>query len=197
MSVLPTLLGVPDELFIRILSSLDFRQLVRSQLVRDLCHSPEMRYGLKIAQVCKRFDHAVRSSGELQYVVELGVGGLVDGPTQHPFNTFERLNYLKSRSMEWRDPCVEEIASIPPLPQAHLWKLRAATLVRVYNRNPLLQGYFDVVDVVRLDPSSVEQSEFSHTHSLDSQYTGFEFDPGQDLLVLFNRFPTLPWYSFL
>ena len=143
-------------------------------------------------QVCKRFDHAVRSAGELQYIVELGVGGLADGPSQHPFNTFERLNYLKSRSVEWKDPYVEEIAVIPPLAQPHLWKLRAATLVRVTNRDPLLQGYFDVVNVVRLDPSSVEQSGCSY--DLNSQYTGFEFDPGQDLLVLFNRFPALPWY---
>lgn len=195
MSARPTFLGIPDELFIRILSSLDFRQLVRSQLVRDFRHLPAMRYGLETAQVCKRFDNAVRSSGELQYIVELGVGGLTDGSIQLPFSTFERLNYLKSRRMEWRDPCVEEIAAIPPLSQAHLWKLRAATLVRVYNRSPLLQGYFDVVDVVRLDSSSVEQFECSY--SLDSQYTGFEFDSAQDLLVLFNRFPTLPWYVFL
>ena len=154
-----------------------------------------MTQTVETVQVCKRFDHAVRSSGELQYIVELGVCGSADGPIQHPFNTFERLNYLKSRSMEWRDPCVEEVAAIPPLCQAHLWKLRAATLVRVSNRNPLLQGYFDVVDVVRLDPSSVEQPEWSY--NLDSQHTGFEFDPGQDLLVLFNRFPALPWYAFL
>lgn len=145
--------------------------------------------------MCKRFDHAVRSAGELQYIVELGVGGLTDGPPHHPFNTFERLNYLKSRSLEWRDPCVQEIATISPLAQGHLWKLRAATLVRVANRDPLLQSYFDVVDVVRLDPSSVEQP--GHSYALDSQYTGFEFDPAQDLLVLFNRFPTLPWYLFL
>ena len=137
----------------------------------------------------------MRSAGELQYIVELGIGGLADGPPQHPFNTFERLNYLKTRVLEWRDPCVEEIVAIPPLAQDHLWKLRVATLVRVYNRNPLLQGYFDVVDVVQLDPSSVEQSGYSY--HLDSQHTGFEFDPGQDLLVLFNRFPTLPWYGFL
>lgn len=195
MSVGPTFLGVPDELFIKILSSLDFRQIVRSQLVRDFCHSPVIRDGLETVQVCKRFDDAVRSSGELQYLVELGVGGLTDGPIQHPFSSFERLNYLKSRRMEWRDPCVEEIAAIPPLSQAHLWILRAATLVRVSNRNPLLQGYFDVVNVVRLGPSSLGQSECSY--SLDSQYTGFEFDPGQDLLVLFNRFPALPWYDFL
>ena len=158
-------------------------------LVRDTTRT------LTCAQVCKRFDHVVRSAGELQYIVELGVGGLTDGPPHHPFNTFERLNYLKSRRLEWTDPCVEEIAVITPLAQAHLWKLRAATLVRVTNRDPLLQGYFDVINVVRLDPSSVEQSECSYT--LDSQYTGFEFDPGQDLLVLFNRFPTLPWCVFL
>ena len=147
-----------------------------------------------LCKVCRRFDHAVRWSGELQYIVELGVGGLADGPPQHPFNTFERLNYLKSRRLEWRDPHVEEIAAIPPLAQAHLWKLRAGTLVRVFNRNPLLQGYFDIVGVTRLNPSSAEQSECTHT--LASQHTGFEFDPGQDLLVLFNRFPSLPWYVF-
>lgn len=147
------------------------------------------------SQVCKRFDHAVRSSGELQYIVELGVGGLTDGSPRHPFNTFERLNYLKSRMLEWRDPCVEEIAAIPPLAQAHLWKLRAATLVRAYNKDPFIQGYFDVVNVVRLDPSAVEQPECSY--SLDSQYTGFELDPAQDLLVLFDRFPALPWYALL
>ena len=136
----------------------------------------------------------VRSAGELQYIVELGVGGLADGPLQHPFNTFERLNYLKSRRLEWRDPHVEEIAVIPPLDRIHLWKLRFATLVRVSNRNPLILEYFDVVDVVRLDPSSVEQS--GHSYNLDSQHTGFEFDPGQDLLVLFDRSPTLPWCVF-
>lgn len=195
MSVPPTLLGVPDELFIKILCSLDFLQLVRSQLVRGFCHLLAIRYGLETAQVCKRFDHAVRSSGELQYIVELGVGGLADGPVQHPFNTFERLNYLKSRRMEWRDPCIEEIALIPPPSQPHLWKLRAATLVRASNKDPLLQSYFDVIDVVRLDPSSVEQLDCSY--SLDSQPTGFEFDPGQDLLVLFNKSPTLPWCAFL
>lgn len=194
MSARPTLLGVPDELFVKVLSSLDFLQLVRSQLVRDFRHLPKIPHGFEAAQVSKRFDHAVRSSGELQYIVELGVGGLADGPLQHPFNPFERLNYLKYRRMEWRDPCVEEIAAIPPLSQAHLWKLRAATLVRAFNRNPLIQGYFDVVDVVRLDPSSVEQSE--HSYDLGSQHTGFEFDPGQDLLVLFNRFTALPWYAF-
>ena len=116
---------------------------------------------------------------------------MADAP-RHPFNTFERINYLKSRRLDWRDPCVEEITAIRPLTQAHLWKLRAATLVRASNRDPLLQWYFDVVDVVRLDPSSVEQS--SSSYCLDSQQNGFEFDPGQDLLVLFNRFPTLPWY---
>jgi hypothetical protein len=195
MSVRPTILGVPDEIFLKILSSLHFLQLVRSQLVSDFSHLPAIRYGLHVLQVCKRFDHAIRSSGELQYIVELGVGGLSDGPLQHPFNTFERLNYLKSRTLEWRDPCVEEIAVIPPPSQAHLWKLRTATLVRVSNRDPLIQGYFDVINVVRLDPSSVGQLEFSY--SFDSQYTGFEFDPTQDLLVLFNRFPTLPWYASL
>jgi len=128
------------------------------------------------------------------YIVELGISGLADGHPHHPFNTFERLNYLKSRRLEWKGPCVEEIAAVPPLAQAHLWKLRAATLVRVFNNNPLLQGSFDAVDVVRLDPSSADQLRCSY--SLDSQYTGFEFDPGQDLLVLFDRFPTLPWYAF-
>ena len=194
MSIRPTLLGIPDELFVRILSSLDFSQLVRSQSVRLFCHSPAIRAPTRV-QVCKRFDHAVRSAGELQYIVELGVGGLSDGPPRHPFNTFERLNYLKSRRLEWRDPCIEEIATIHPLPQAHLWKIRVATLVRVFNRDPLLQRFFDVVDVVRLDPPSVEQPGCSY--ALDSRYTGFEFDPGQDLLVLFNRFHPLPWYVFV
>lgn len=184
------LLDIPDELLIKILSSLDFLQLVRSQLVRSFLHHPATRTNVR--QVCKRFDHAVRSAGELQYIVELGVGGLADGPPQHPFNTFERLNYLKARKLEWEDPRIEEITVVPPLAQDHLWKLRAATLVRVSNRNPLLQGYFDVVDIVKLDPSSVEQSRSSY--GLDSEYTGFEFDTGQDLLVLFNRYPTLPWY---
>ena len=46
MSARPTLLGIPDELFIKILSSLDFLQLVRSQLVRDFRHSSEIRPGL-------------------------------------------------------------------------------------------------------------------------------------------------------
>jgi hypothetical protein len=187
---MPMLLDIPDELFIKILSSLNFLQLVRSQLVRRFRHSVGDTVS-NVRQVCKRFDHAVRSAGELQYIVELGVGGLADGP-QHPFNTFERLNYLTSRRLEWRDPCVEEIGAIHPLAQAHLWKIRAATLVRTSNRNPLLQGYFDVVDIVRLDPSSAEQSRSSYY--LDSEHTGFEFDPGQDLLVLFNRYPTLPWY---
>jgi len=47
MSVRPTLLGIPDELFTKILSSLDFLQLVRSQLVRDFRHSSEIPAGLQ------------------------------------------------------------------------------------------------------------------------------------------------------
>ena len=194
MSTRPTLLGIPDELFIKVLSSVGFLQLVRSQSVRDFATCQRYDDGLNVVQVCKRFDHVVRSSGELQYIVELGVSGLSDASLRHPFNTFERLNYLKSRTLEWRDPSVEEITVISPPSQAHLWKLHSATLVRIFNRDPLIQDHFDVADVIRLDSSSAEQSGFSYR--LDSQYTGFEFDAGQDLLVLFNRFPALPWYAF-
>lgn len=53
MSVRPTLLGIPDELFVKILSSLDFRQLVRSQLVRYFRHSSMIR-----APICDRYPNA-------------------------------------------------------------------------------------------------------------------------------------------
>jgi len=53
MSARPTLLGIPDELFVKILSSLDFLQLVRSQSVRGFCHASAIRYG---------FEHAHRSA---------------------------------------------------------------------------------------------------------------------------------------
>ena len=52
MSIRPTLLGIPDELFVKILSSLDFLQLVRSQLVRDFRHSSEIRPGLRHLYRC-------------------------------------------------------------------------------------------------------------------------------------------------
>lgn len=39
MSVRPTLLDIPDELFVKILSSLDFLQLIRSQSVRYFRYS--------------------------------------------------------------------------------------------------------------------------------------------------------------
>ena len=43
MSARPTFLAIPDELFIKILSLLDFLQLIRSQLVRYFCHSLAIR----------------------------------------------------------------------------------------------------------------------------------------------------------
>lgn len=114
----------------------------------------------------------------------------MDGPAAHPFNTFQRLNYLKAKQIEWKDlGDLEVINSIPLQGGCVQWILQASILVRAVNMQGTVPFCFDTVKILHLKSTAEELPE--RTLHLGSTFNGIEVDPrhGQDLLVLSDRNP--------
>ncbi|KAK7679035.1 hypothetical protein QCA50_017979 [Cerrena zonata] len=85
MMTRPFILNIPPELLLTVLRYLGYRDI------------------LKCEAVCKYFNKAIKDSVEMQYLIELGADGMIDGArTPSSLPTAERLQLLLNRRARWR-----------------------------------------------------------------------------------------------
>ncbi|EJC99542.1 uncharacterized protein FOMMEDRAFT_142765 [Fomitiporia mediterranea MF3/22] len=120
---------VPFEIVISILSNLDWRTLVRC------------------SAVCRFWQHVVRDTLSLQYKIELGANGLVDGPASK-LTIPERLHLLRERKHAWDTLGFRRCSVIPTPGECHAYELVGGVFAKAMN------PYNDVGSAFALNPGS-------------------------------------------
>ena len=125
----------------------------------------------------------ISGSTALQYHMELGVEGYVDGGPGG-LCTSDRLRLLRERRVRWMRlgwqhmgiMDANNIIPVTPLP----YELQGGAFFNVTTRN----GAF-VINQTRL-PSSVQPEPLYLSHTRDRQFVDITTDPSQDLMVLLD-----------
>ncbi|KZV70892.1 hypothetical protein PENSPDRAFT_651066 [Peniophora sp. CONT] len=73
-----------------------------TELLSDIASLLNHRGILRLASTCRRLQEVYRASKALQYIVELGAAGLVDGSPRCPLKLSERRDLLHTRRAAWR-----------------------------------------------------------------------------------------------
>lgn len=123
------------------------------------------------------------------------MAGCTDGPLAHPFNTFQRLSYLRAKQVEWKDlDNLEVIQTIPFQTPCVQWLLQASVLVRALNTQNIRPSCFDTIHTLHLRSTADDLPE--KTLYLGAAFSEMEIDArqSQDLLVIFNRLLYPPEY---
>lgn len=164
---------LPVELIVRILSFLPFKDLV-------ICSG-----------VSHQFRRIIDTSSILEYILELGLCGLVDS-TQGKFTTSERLFRLRQREAAWSALDWHAERRIPVNQKYIFWELIgglfAGTYMKTPIRNPSFYTHraFDTIDIFTLGSGA----EAGPRHmALEQMFYDFAIDPGQDLLILLELPP--------
>ncbi|TBU44170.1 hypothetical protein BD309DRAFT_990477 [Dichomitus squalens] len=154
-------LGLPGELLVECLKHLDWEDLVRCK------------------QVSKRLRDVVNDSLELQYRIELGADGLVEG-LGCTYTTAERLQLLLQRRARWRY-----------LDWSRIVPISAPGLCQAYE---LVDGVFassmgnDFFGSRHLEltwlPTSTQEARKIEREDLGIRIRDFAIDPSQDLMAL-------------
>ncbi|KAI0769851.1 hypothetical protein C8Q74DRAFT_1271551 [Fomes fomentarius] len=165
--------NVPNELLVRILSELD---------VLDL---------LTCRAVCRRLESLIRDDMTLQYKVELGRAGMIDGlPGKHPLH--KRLERLRVYQRAWRSPNVvlSKTTSLPPSHSDRVWPLEDEGLLASHSGVGL--DFCRPSSSLRGIPAATVQVETKEwPEDIRSGLAhGCAIDVQQDLLALAPRIPT-------
>ncbi|KAG0704338.1 hypothetical protein DFH29DRAFT_801932 [Suillus ampliporus] len=153
-----TLISLPVELILKILSALDWRTLL---VCREVCS----------------FFRSIVEENSAQYDIELAVSGMMDGPPS-PLTASERLALLKERNVAWESLRWVESKDIQMM-QGDIWELYGGVFAQ--SSTP------DVLHFRQL-PSKYRNIEEKLWHvALDIQVRDFTMDPAQDLLVLIEQ----------
>ncbi|KAI1793750.1 hypothetical protein LXA43DRAFT_1081303 [Ganoderma leucocontextum] len=156
------LLDLPRELLLECSKYLDYRTLVRC------------------TEVCKTLRQSIKESLELQYLIELGADGLIEG-VGCTLPTSERLKLLLQRRARWRY-----------LNWTHIIPIAAPALCQAYE---LVDGVFASsmgngfsgsrhLQLTWLPTSTDEATRTIERDDLGVQMRDFAIDPSQDLMAL-------------
>ncbi|PIL34558.1 hypothetical protein GSI_03336 [Ganoderma sinense ZZ0214-1] len=147
---------LPGELLIECFSYLDYKTLV-----------------------CKRFRQSIKDSVELQYLVELGADGLIEGVGCN-LPTSERLKLLLQRRARWRYLNWSQITpvAVPALCQAYelVDGVFASSMGSDFSGSRHLQ--------LSWLPSSTDQARTVEREDVGVRMRDFAIDPSQDLMAL-------------
>ncbi|OCH85848.1 hypothetical protein OBBRIDRAFT_739112 [Obba rivulosa] len=159
------LLGLPEELLIEVLKNLDFRDILRCCLV------------------CRLLQSTVAGSLELQYKIELGADGLVDGPPS-ALTTADRLQLLLDRRRRWRSLDWVRQESVPIAGGCQAYELVDGVFAKS------MGGGFGTgsrhFTTVRL-PSRSEPASVNVRDDVGIPTRDFAMDPSQDLVALVHN----------
>lgn len=168
---------LPVELIVRILSFLSFKDIV-------ICSG-----------VSRQFREIIDTSSTLEYILELGLCGLVDS-TQGSLTTSDRLFRLREREADWAALRWRSSWNIPVDKWYKFWELCGGLFVGtcyadragakdILEQLAVIRHHiyaFNTIDIFELEPG-VETGPTRQV-SLENTFRDFAIDPGQDLLVL-------------
>lgn len=166
----PDTMTLPVELVVRILSFLPFKDIV-------ICTG-----------VSRQFREIIDTSSTLEYILELGLCGLVD-PGRGSFTTSERLLRLRQREAAWTALEWQSEWEIPVNKKYIFWEICGNLFAGTYfvppNLNPVPPSNrsraFNIIDLYDLESDPLAPTK---QITLDMMVCDLAIDPGQDLLVL-------------
>lgn len=164
-----SLVSLPPELLIKIFLLLDFHTVLRLQ------------------RVSTALNDIIRNYAVVQYHIELGVAGMVDGAPfpRAPFSTAERLRRLRLYQSRWthlkhaREQTVRHV-------RGGVWELTQGVLAQGISTPGVEPAEVRKLFFTRLPSSARAESrtrEWSHS-GYEFAVRDFTMDPSQDLLVL-------------
>ncbi|GJJ10214.1 hypothetical protein Clacol_004440 [Clathrus columnatus] len=168
-----TLSYLPTEVIIRLLCFLSPKELA------------------PCARLSKQFLNIIRTSSILTYALELGRAGLEETYTlsfdrleTSECNPLELLAELRKRERGWSTFTCNKHLIIPVGKKYTNVEVCGSVFTGGYARFTEENG-INTIDI--LDSRNVNNDEPVTTLSLDTMYSGYAVDPGQDLLVLFEK----------
>ncbi|KAL5478455.1 hypothetical protein ACEPAI_2639 [Sanghuangporus weigelae] len=170
-----TLDDLPTELLVKIILELDWRSVLRLQLVNSA------------------FNEIVTTHLAVQYHIELGISGMVDGPPipYAPFSTDERLRRLRVYQSRWKHFDFKRAQTVRKV-TGSVWELASGVLAQGVSTSVAEHiGRTAVRKLLftRLPSSARVESrtrEWTHEYP-DFAIRDFTMDPTQDLLVLLRE----------
>ncbi|KAF8589154.1 hypothetical protein K439DRAFT_1629060 [Ramaria rubella] len=175
----PQYFALPVELIIRVLRFLPFKDIV-------ICSG-----------VSRQFREVIETSSTLEYILELGLCGLVESDPGN-FTTAERLHRLREREYAWSTLTWKSSKKVPVDQKYIFWELCGGFFIGGYIRKNTTLRYrrgLDMIDIFDLE--SHAQEEPAKRIQLEKTFYNFCVDPGQDLLILVDEPPTAPKFWFM
>ncbi|KAL6306507.1 hypothetical protein BKA93DRAFT_729237 [Sparassis latifolia] len=166
---------LPSEILIAILKYLDFKELLKCNLI------------------CKTFRHIVAQSLELQYIIELAADGMVDGPPGR-MTTADRLHLLLDRRRRWRtlDWTKKTLVSVPGPCQAY--ELVGGVFAKSMSVSNLVGSRHFIATWL---PTRSEPAISIMRDDLGIATRDFAIDPSQDLIAFVDADDNSPNRGFL
>ncbi|KAG8954365.1 hypothetical protein FRC04_011691 [Tulasnella sp. 424] len=161
---------LPTELIIQILASTSFRDIL-------VCR-----------EVCRSLKDIIEDSLELQYSIELGSSGYVDGPNDQVTKMSREERYRKLVELEegWKTLHFPTAQTKTFYTQSSIYELYGGVYVRGLLGDAFLGGVTQL-QVTRF-PSALSQCPGdSWNHALETPCRDMGIDPGSDLMVLVSR----------
>ncbi|KAL5520790.1 hypothetical protein ACEPAF_2793 [Sanghuangporus sanghuang] len=170
-----TLDDLPTELLVKIILELDWRSVLRLQLVNSA------------------FNEIITTHVAVQYHIELGISGMVNGPPipYAPFTTDERLRRLRIYQSRWKHFDFKHAQTVRKV-TGSVWELASGILAQGVSTSVAEHiGRTAVRKLLftRLPSSARVESrtrEWTHEYP-DFAIRDFTMDPTQDLLVLLRE----------
>ncbi|KAL5514696.1 hypothetical protein ACEPAG_2012 [Sanghuangporus baumii] len=170
-----TLDDLPTELLVKIILELDWRSVLRLQLVNSA------------------FNEIVTTHVAVQYHIELGISGMVDGPPipYAPFSTDERLRRLRLYQSRWKHFDFKRAQTVRKV-TGSVWELASGILAQGVSTSVaehIGRSAVRKLLFTRLSSSARVESrtrEWTHEYP-DFAIRDFTMDPTQDLLVLLRE----------
>ncbi|TDL28269.1 hypothetical protein BD410DRAFT_782245 [Rickenella mellea] len=159
------LCDLPTELLTNILLKLDFLSLLRVQPVNRLIYA------------------IIKEHKVLQYTIELGIAGMVDGPADASLTTEERLRGLEHYQKMWRHLTWSK-HDVIPMEGGNIWELAGGVLAQ--GKPPTQIGSTDMVFNQLPSPTRRIEARSWSLH-FDVHVRDFTIDPFQDLIVLISE----------
>ncbi|KAI5115202.1 hypothetical protein M0805_008174, partial [Coniferiporia weirii] len=164
---------VPNEIVVAILASLDWRSLVRC------------------SAACRFWNRLIHETLALQYKIELGADGLVDGPPGG-LSVPERLRALLARRAAWRGLSFRRRVDIPMPGECHAYELVGGVFAKAMNPehahglglapHPGSRH----LSIFKL-PTANKESETIVREDVGVSCKDFAIDPTQDLIALVEQ----------
>jgi F-box-like len=172
---------LPVELIVGILGYLHFKDLV-------ICSG-----------VSRQFRAIIDKSPCLEYILELGLCGLVDSALG-TLTTAERLFRLRQREASWSALQWQSAPKIPLKQKYIFWELGGGLFVGTYRSPPGLipmpslrhRRAFNTIDICGLGTYDIAKAGPKQM-PLEKLFYDFAIDPGQDLLILLEVPPPMQY----